>query len=148
MNIAQAKAGVAGRHSKKRVGRGNGSGHGKTSGRGHKGQKSRSSVSVKPLSEGGQRPLFRRLPKRGFNNARFAAEYQVVNVGDLNRFEAGTKVDLACLKKAGLARERGKAVKILGNGEIDRALTVTASKFSESAVKKITAAGGTAEVLK
>jgi len=146
MDIAEAKSGVAGRRPRKRVGRGTGSGHGKTSGRGHKGQKSRTSVSVKPLAEGGQRPLFRRLPKRGFNNTRFAREYQVVNVGDLNRFEAGSRVDFETLRKTGLARQRSKNVKILGSGEIDRALCVVAAKFSASAAKKITDAGGTVEV--
>ena len=120
MDIAQAKSGVAGRKSRKRVGRGNGSGHGKTSGRGHKGQKARSSVSVKPLAEGGQRPLFRRIPKRGFNNARFGVKYQVVNVGDLDCFDAGSRVDFEALRGAGLARERTMPVKILGAGELDR----------------------------
>jgi large subunit ribosomal protein L15 len=145
MDIAKAKSGVKGRHARKRVGRGIGSGHGKTSGKGHKGQKARSSPTVKLMGEGGQRPLFRRLPKRGFNN-KFRTEYQVVNVGDLNCFDAGTKVDFDVLYKAKLIRGRIDRVKILGNGEIDRALTVTAAKFSESAVKKITAAGGSTEV--
>jgi large subunit ribosomal protein L15 len=145
MDIGNAKSGVKGRHARKRIGRGIGSGHGKTSGKGHKGQKARSSPTVKLMGEGGQRPLFRRLPKRGFNN-KFRTEYQVVNVGDLNCFDAGTKVDFDVLYKAKLIRGRIDRVKILGNGEIDRALTVTAAKFSESAVKKITAAGGSTEV--
>lgn len=145
MDIAQAKSGVKGRHARKRVGRGIGSGHGKTSGKGHKGQKARSSPTVKVLAEGGQRPLFRRLPKRGFNN-KFRTEYQVVNVGDLKCFEAGTKVDFAALYGAKLIRDRIAKVKILGTGEIDRALTVVAAKFSESASKKITDAGGSIEV--
>ncbi len=146
MDIAKAKEGVVGRHPKKRVGRGPGSGHGKTSGRGHKGQNARSSPSGKVLAEGGQRPLFRRLPKRGFNNARFTKAYQVINVSDLARFDAGARVDFDALYGAGLVRERGVKVKVLGNGEIDRALTVVAAKFSASAEKKITDAGGTVEV--
>jgi len=146
MDIATAKSGVVGRHARKRVGRGIGSGHGKTSGKGHKGQLARSSPSGKPLSEGGQRPLFRRLPKRGFNNANFKLAYQVVNVGDLTRFDAGSKVDAQALYKARLTRERSVPVKVLGNGEIDRALTVVAAKFSQSAAKKIADAGGTVEV--
>lgn len=148
MDVQTAVKDPAGRFAKKRVGRGPGSGHGKTSGRGHKGQKSRSSVSVKLLSEGGQRPLFRRIPKRGFNNARFKKRWAVVNVGDLSRlFEAGSRVDREALVKARLVRSRGEAVKILGKGEIDRALVVVASRFSETARRKITEAGGTIEVV-
>ena len=146
MDIATAKSGVAGRHARKRVGRGTGSGHGKTSGKGHKGQKARSSPSGKTLAEGGQRPLFRRLPKRGFNNANFKAVYQVVNVGDLTCFDAGSKVDVEAFFNAKLARERLTPVKVLGTGEIDRPLTVVAAAFSKSAAKKITDAGGTVEV--
>ncbi len=147
MDIAKAVQGRAGRHAKKRVGRGIGTGHGKTSGRGHKGQKARSSVSVKTLAEGGQRPLFRRLPKRGFNNARFTVKFVVVNVSDLARFDAGSRVDVEALVKAGLVRGKNAKVKVLGGGEIDRAVTVAASRFSESAAKKIQAAGGTVEVV-
>ena len=146
MDIAKAKAGTPGRQARKRVGRGIGSGHGKTSTRGHKGQKARSSPTVKPLMEGGQRPLFRRLPKRGFNNKRFTVKYLAVNVSDLNVFEQGARVDVAVLKGAGLVTGKEVMVKILGNGEIDRALTVVASKFSQSAAAKIQAAGGTVEV--
>jgi len=147
MDIASAKAGVSGRSSRKRIGRGTGSGHGKTSGRGHKGQKARSSVSVKVLAEGGQRPLFRRLPKRGFNNARFRTAYQVVNVSDLTRFEADSRVDAEALRKAGLISRTGP-VKILANGDLDRALTVVANGFSKSASEKIQKAGGSVEVVK
>lgn len=146
MDIAKAKANPRGRHAKKRVGRGTGSGHGKTSGRGHKGQKARTSVSVKTLAEGGQRPLFRRLPKRGFNNNRFRTVYQVVNVSDLAVFEAGSRVDVEAMRKARLVRGSGDAVKVLGGGEIDRALTVVASGFSKSAAEKIQKAGGAVEV--
>ena len=146
MDIAKAKIGTRGRHAKKRVGRGTGSGHGKTSGRGHKGQKARTSVSVQTLSEGGQRPLFRRLPKRGFNNTRFKVVYQIVNVGDLNVFERGTRVDAAVLREARLVRGSASVVKVLGGGEIDRALVVVASKFSKNASEKIQKAGGSVEV--
>jgi len=146
MDIAKAIARPCGRHAKKRVGRGTGSGHGKTSGRGHKGQKARTSVSVKILAVGGQRPLFRRLPKRGFNNTRFRTVYQVVNVGDLNVFEAGGKVDVAAMRGAGLVRASGSNVKVLGGGELQKALTVVASRFSRSASEKIQKAGGSVEV--
>lgn len=146
MDIARAKMSPRGRHAKKRVGRGTGSGHGKTSGRGHKGQKARTSVSVKILAEGGQRPLFRRLPKRGFNNRRFRIEYQVVNVGDLNVFEAGARVDGRALRDARLVRGSSDDVKILGGGELQKALTVVVSKVSKSASDKIQKAGGTVEV--
>ena len=123
-----------------------GSGHGKTSGRGHKGQKSRSGHSIKPLSEGGQRPLLRRLPKRGFNNARFRKHFEIVNVAELARFEAGSRVDAVALAEIRLIRSKTSAVKILANGEIDRALTVVAAAFSTAARRKIEEAGGTAEV--
>jgi large subunit ribosomal protein L15 len=146
MDIAKAKANPRGRHAKKRIGRGIGSGHGKTSGRGHKGQKARTSVSVKTLAEGGQRPLFRRLPKRGFNNNRFKTVYQVVNVSDLAIFEAGARVDAEALRKVRLVRGSSNNVKVLGGGEIDRALTVVASGFSKSAAEKIQKAGGAVEV--
>ena len=146
MDIQTAVRNPAGRPSRKRVGRGPGSGHGKTSGKGHKGQKARSSPSVKPLAEGGQRPLFRRLPKRGFNNTRFKTMYDVVNVGDLSRFEAGSRVDREVLAGARLVGSRKRQVKVLGGGQIDRALRVVASAFSEAARKKITEAGGTVEV--
>ncbi|MCD6404909.1 MAG: 50S ribosomal protein L15 [Planctomycetes bacterium] len=148
MDVQTAVKDPAGRSAKKRVGRGPGSGNGKTSGRGHNGQRSRSSVSVKLLSEGGQRPLFRRIPKRGFNNARFKKRWAVVNVGDLARlFEARSRVDRDALVAARLVRSRGEAVKVLGDGEIDKALVVVASRFSETARRKITEAGGTVEVI-
>lgn len=146
MDIEKAVANPAGRKARKRIGRGIGSGHGKTSGRGHKGQKSRSGHSIKPLSEGGQRPLFRRLPKRGFNNARFSKHYEIVNVADLARFEAGSRVDAVALAEIRLIRSKTSAVKILANGEIDRALTIVAAAFSTAARRKIEEAGGTAEV--
>jgi len=129
---------------RKRVGRGQGSGRGKTSTRGHKGYKARSGSSIKPGFEGGQMPLQRRIPKRGFNNI-FRKEYAVVNVSDLEAFEAGTKIDRAMLVDAGLVAKRFDSVKILGDGEISKSLTVAVDKLSESARKKIEAAGGTIE---
>jgi len=146
MDIAKAIQGYSGRHAKKRIGRGTGSGHGKTSGKGHKGQNARSSVSVKVLAEGGQRPLFRRLPKRGFNNTRFRITYQVVNVGDLNVFDAGSRVDAQALRGVGLVRGNADNVKILGGGDLEKSLVVVAARFSVSASDKIVKAGGSVEV--
>lgn len=133
------------RKAPKRIGRGPGSGTGKTSARGHKGQGSRSGAQVSPRFEGGQMPIARRLPKRGFKNP-FRVAYQVVNVGDLARFEAGSEVDEAALRGAGLVRRR-LPVKILGSGSIDRALTVRADAFSASARSAIEDAGGKAETV-
>ena len=132
------------RKSRKRVGRGQGSGRGKTSTRGHKGYKARSGSSIKPGFEGGQMPLQRRIPKRGFNNI-FRKEFAIVNVNDLEVFEAGTKIDLTTLVDAGLVAKKFKLVKVLGNGEISKSLTIAVDKLSESARKKIEAAGGTVE---
>ena len=134
-------------HRKKRVGCGEGSGHGKTSGRGGKGQSARSGSSIRPGFEGGQMPLYRKLPHRGFNNYEFRTGYAIVNLGDLSRLDASvTEVDVAALVKAGLIRKDGELLKILGDGEITRALKVTAAKFSGSAKTKIEAAGGQAIV--
>lgn len=136
------------KHGKaRRVGRGIGSGSGKTSARGHKGQKSRSGYSRKPGFEGGQMPIYRRVPKRGFTNARFRTDYTTVNVEVLNGLEAGSTVDLDAIIKAGLASLNTPLLKILGNGELTTALTVRAQKFSKSAREKIEAAGGTVVVL-
>jgi large subunit ribosomal protein L15 len=132
-------------HYRKRVGRGPGSGHGKTAGRGHKGQKSRSGYRHQRGFEGGQMPLHRRLPKRGFTNI-FRVEYDIVNIGDLDRFDAGAAVNPAALAELRLAR-RNHLVKILGDGELKKALTVSAHKFSASAKARIEAAGGSCEVL-
>ena len=133
------------KHRKKRVGRGLGSGHGCFSGRGQKGQKGRSGPGVHPYFEGGQLPLHRRLPgKRGFTNI-FRIEYSVVNVGQLNAFEAGSAVGPDVLISAGLVSSTAKPIKILGTGELDRALTVKADGFSVTAREKILAAGGTVE---
>ena len=134
-------------HRKKRVGCGEGGGHGKTSGRGGKGQTARSGSSIRPGFEGGQMPLYRKLPHRGFNNYEFRTEIAVVNLRDLAGLDASvTEVDALSLAKAGLIRSGGKTVKVLGDGEITRALKVTAAKFSESAKAKIEKAGGQAVV--
>ena len=131
----------------KRIGRGHGSGHGKTAGKGHKGQWARSGGGVRPGFEGGQTSLARRMPKRGFNNI-FATEYTVVNVADLEaRFENGAVIDTDALIDAGLVTKVLDGVKVLGNGEVTKNFTVKAAKFSESAKAKIENAGGKAEVL-
>lgn len=135
------------RREKKRVGRGTSSGTGKTSTRGHKGQWARSGGGVRPGFEGGQTPLFRRLPKRGFSNARFKKEYAIVNLGDLNTFDAGTVVTPDLLVERRLVRSLLDGVKVLGEGELTVKLTVQAHAFSASAKEKIEVAGGTAEVI-
>ena len=131
---------------RKIVGRGIGSGTGKTAGKGQKGQKARSGGGKKPGFEGGQTPLFMRLPKRGFTNFN-RVEFAIVNVEDLNKFEAGSVVDTAKLKECGLIKKELDGVKVLGNGELKVALTVKANKFSKSAVAAIEAAGGKTEVI-
>ncbi|MBH5320778.1 50S ribosomal protein L15 [Paenibacillus sp. GSMTC-2017] len=130
----------------KRKGRGIGSGNGKTAGRGHKGQNARSGGGVRPGFEGGQNPLYRRVPKRGFNN-RFRTEYAIVNIEDLNSFAAGTEVTPAVLLEQGIVKNPLAGIKILGNGELNVGITVKATKFSQSAVEKIQAAGGKTEVI-
>ena len=130
----------------KRIGRGNGSGNGKTAGKGHKGQKARAGRGQRPGFEGGQMPLQRRIPKRGFNNI-FAKETVSVNVGSLNKFEDGAQVDVQALMEAGILKKSGDALKILANGELTKKLTVKANAFSEAAKAKIEAAGGKAEVV-
>ena len=131
----------------KRIGRGHGSGNGKTAGKGHKGQNARSGGGVRIGFEGGQMPLARRIPKRGFNN-RFAVRYSTVNVSDLNRFVAGTVVDAEKLKAVGLITKiENGGIKVLGDGELNVALTVQAQKFTSSAQEKIEKAGGKAEVM-
>lgn len=134
-------------HRKKRVGCGEGGGHGKTSGKGGKGQTARSGGSIRPGFEGGQMPLYRKLPHRGFNNYEFRTTYAVVNVGDLAKLDASvTEVNVDALVKAGLIRADGAKLKVLGDGEISRALKVTATKFTDSAKAKIEKAGGTVTV--
>ena len=130
----------------KRIGRGHGSGNGKTAGKGHKGQTARSGGGVRPGFEGGQMPMTRRLPKRGFNNI-FATKYSTVNVSDLDKFVDGTVVDAELLAASGLVKNTANGVKILGNGELTKNLTVKASAFSASAKEKIEKAGGKAEVM-
>ena len=130
----------------KRIGRGHGSGNGKTAGKGHKGQNARSGGGVRPGFEGGQMPMTRRIPKRGFNNI-FATKYSTVNVSDLDKFVDGTVVDAELLAASGLVKNTSNGVKILGNGELTKNLTVKASAFSASAKEKIEKAGGKAEVM-
>ena len=130
-----------------RKGRGAGSGNGKTAGKGHKGQNARSGGGVRPGFEGGQLPLYRKLPKRGFNNFRFAKQYTLVNVELLNKFEDGAVVDCAALLKAGIINSVFDGVKVLGEGELTKKLTVKAAVFSASAKEKIEAVGGKTEVV-
>ncbi|MBQ6840820.1 MAG: 50S ribosomal protein L15 [Bacilli bacterium] len=132
----------------KRVGRGPGSGMGKTSTRGQNGQKSRSGASIKPWFQGGQSPLYRRLPKRGFNNARFTTRYAIINLSDLNKFfNDGDVVSAEILKERGIIKNSLNGIKVLGNGVLEKKLTVKANRFTNSAVSKIEDAGGKAEVI-
>lgn len=147
MNIYELKPAPGSKKKSKRLGRGIGSGHGKTSTRGQDGQWSRSGGGVRPGFEGGQMPLSRRLPKRGFTNI-FAKEYATVNVSDLNNLEDGTEVTVELLKEKRIIRKTYDGLKVLGNGEITKKLTVKAAKFTQTAAEKIAAAGGTAEVIK
>lgn len=135
------------RKATKRVGRGAGSGMGKTSTRGENGQKSRSGASIKPWFEGGQSPLYRRIPKRGFNNARFRIEFATINLSDLNRFNDGDVITPELLKEKGVIKKELCGLKVLGNGTLEKKLTIRANRFSSSAVTKIESAGGTAEVI-
>ena len=144
MELSNLKPKKGARHAKKRVGRGPGSGHGKTASRGEKGQKSRSGYSGKRGFEGGQMPLHRRLPKRGFTNI-FKKDYAVVNVSDLERFDSGATVDENTLRQAGLVKGQHDGVKVLGDGELSKKLTVSATKFSKSAREIIEKAGGTCQ---
>ena len=131
----------------KRVGRGPGSGMGKTSTRGENGQKSRSGVSIKPWFQGGQSPIYRRIPKRGFNNANFTVRYAIINLDDLNRFNDGDVVTLELLKEMGIIKKELSGLKVLAKGELTKKLTVKANRFSSKAVTKIENIGGTAEVI-
>ena len=147
MDLSNLKPPKGAKHSKKRIGRGQGSGQGKTAGRGHKGAKSRSGFKFKRGFEGGQMPLHRRVPKRGFHN-HFRVEYEVVNLDLLGaKFDAGTVVTPELLRERGLVARGDRPVKILGRGEVGKALTVRAHKFSGSASEKLKAAGGTAEAI-
>lgn len=145
MRLHDLKPRPGAKHRKKRLGSGESSGHGKTSGRGGKGQSARSGSSIRIGFEGGQMPLIRRIPKRGFNNTAFKTQYLPVNVGALNAFEDGAVVDEMALKAVGLARGRYDGIKILGSGELAKKLTVKAKAFSASAKAAILKAGGTAE---
>jgi len=139
---------VAGKHKpRRRVGRGTGSGHGKTSGRGHKGGGSRAGSTSVTLHEGGQMPLFRRLPKRGFSNYKFAIRCEIVNVSQLERFQDGADVGIEQLSDAGLVDSTKSKIKILGKGDLTKKLQVTVHKFSKTAEQKIVASGGTAKVI-
>ncbi|MCX5736074.1 MAG: 50S ribosomal protein L15 [candidate division NC10 bacterium] len=146
MKLHELKPPVGSRHRRKIVGRGPGSGHGMTSGRGEKGQKARSGGGTRPGFEGGQLPLHRRVPKRGFVSL-FRKEYEIINVKDLERFAPGTAVTPASLAEAGMLRVASAAVKILGEGSLSKTLTVSAHRFSKTAEEKIRAAGGTVEVI-
>ena len=145
MKLHELSPAVGSTKESKRIGRGHGSGNGKTAGKGHKGQKARSGRGMQLGFEGGQMPLQRRVPKRGFNNI-FATKYAIINVSDLNMFDANAVVDTEALKAKGLVNKAENGVKVLGNGELTKAVTVKAAAFSKSAVAKIEAAGGKAEV--
>ena len=147
MKLHELERNKEARHERKRVGRGMGSGLGKTSGRGEKGQKARSGVSIPATFEGGQLPLYRRLPKKGFSNSVFKIRYATINLNDLERFEEGTVVTPELLKETGLLKNQLDGVKVLGNGECTKKLTVKANKFSKSAVKKLESAGSQIEVI-
>jgi large subunit ribosomal protein L15 len=146
MDLSNLQPAPGSHRNRKRIGRGHGSGTGKTAGKGHKGQKARSGGSIKPGFEGGQMPLQRRVPKRGFNPLT-RKEYALVNLRDLELFESGSVVDIEALGKAGLVGQLKDGVKILGDGDLTKALTIKAHKFSKSAQEKIAAAGGNVEVL-
>ena len=147
MKLHELEKNIGATHRRKRVGRGPGSGLGKTSGRGQKGQKARSGGSINPVFEGGQLTLYRRLPKRGFTNARFKIRYATINVEDLNAFEDGTVVTPALLKDKGIIKKGLDGLKVLGNGKLERKLTIQANKFSTSALEKIKESGSKAEVI-
>jgi len=147
MKLHELQRNIGATQAKKRVGRGPGSGLGKTSGRGQKGQKARSGGSINPVFEGGQLPLYRRIPKRGFSNHMFKTEYAVINVEDLNIFENGTVVTPALLKETGIVKKQLSGIKVLGNGKLEKKLTIQANKFSTSALEKIKESGSKAEVI-
>ena len=147
MRLHDLKPRPGAKHRRKRLGQGESSGRGKTTGRGGKGQTARSGSSIRIGFEGGQMPLIRRIPKRGFNNTRFTTRYIPVNIVALNVFDDGAQVDEAALRELGLANGNGDGVKILGNGELTKKLIVCASAFSASAKAKIEAKGGTCEVV-
>lgn len=147
MKLNELQKNIGATHAKKRRGRGPGSGLGKTSGKGQKGQKARSGASINPVFEGGQLPLYRRIPKRGFTNAKFKTVYAVINLSQLNVFEDGTVITPALLKETGIVKNQLDGVKVLGNGKLEKKLTIQANKFSASALEKIKEAGSKAEVI-
>ncbi len=147
MNLIDAKKTFQKVKKRKRVGRGPGSGHGKTSCKGFKGQKSRSGNKLRTIFEGGQMPLFRRIPKRGFNNNQFKKKYIILNIEAFESFDSGTRVDLQKLKDCGLIKNTKYDLKVLGEGVLTKSLTIAAHKFSGSAITKIKEAGGEAEAL-
>lgn len=147
MKLHELEKNIGATHAKKRVGRGSGSGLGKTCGRGQKGQKARSGGSINPVFEGGQLPLYRRLPKRGFTNGKFRTRYAVINLSDLNVFEDGTVVTPALLKETGVIKNQLDGIKVLSNGKLERKLTIQAHKFSTTALEKIEESGSKAEVI-
>ncbi len=146
MRLDELQPAEGSRFTRKRVGRGIGSGTGKTSGKGHKGQNARSGGGVRPGFEGGQMPIYRRLPKRGFTNI-FAKQYVTINVSELERFEDGTEVTQELLKETGVVSKTLDGIKVLGRGELTKKLTVKVAKFTTSAAEKIEKAGGKAEVI-
>ena len=142
MNLSNLKPRPGSKHRVKRLGCGESSGHGKTSGKGHKGQKARSGGSIRLGFEGGQMPLIRRIPKRGFNNAEFRTSYSIVNVGDLEQFDAGATVDESLLREKKIIRGISDGLKVLANGELSKRINLTATKVSAAAREKIEKAGG------
>ena len=147
MKLHELEKNIGAKQARKRVGRGPGSGLGKTCGRGQKGQKARSGGSINPVFEGGQLPLYRRLPKRGFTNHMFKTEYAVINVSDLNRFNNGDVITPALLKEKGIIKKQLSGIKVLGNGKLEKKLTIQANKFTKSALEKIKESGSKAEVI-
>ena len=147
MKLHELERNIGATHAKKRIGRGPGSGLGKTGGRGQKGQKARSGASINPVFEGGQLPLYRRIPKRGFTNAKFKTKYASINVESLNVFEDGAVVTPALLKETGMVKKQYDGIKVLGNGKLEKKITIQANKFSNTALEKIKEAGSKAEVI-
>lgn len=148
MQLHDVHVGITKHKRPKRIGRGPGSGNGKTAGKGHKGHSSRQGFKQNPVGEGGQMPIIRRVPKRGFNNGHFRKDFAIVNIESLGVFEAGAVIDEAALRARGIVKGRhDDGIKILGDGELSKALTVKAQKFSESAAQKIAAAGGSTEIV-
>lgn len=146
MDLVDIKSVVQKKKKRKRVGRGRGSGHGKTSCKGSKGEKARSGSKIRLMFEGGQMPLFRRIPKRGFNNP-FRKKYTIINIADLEKFDTGTIIDIQKLKDDKIVKNTKFKLKVLGDGELEKPLTVVAHKFSKSAIEKINKAGGEAKIL-